>query len=84
MVYAHLFAFFNSVMWSLYASMDLPNKLLLFIISGMGHHRSFFLHQLLHQVCKREEAHGSPCPSIHSEHGLCDYDSNSTLYGANA
>uniref|UniRef100_N1R345 Bidirectional sugar transporter SWEET n=1 Tax=Aegilops tauschii TaxID=37682 RepID=N1R345_AEGTA len=42
MVYAHLFAFFNSVMWSLYASTDLPNKLLLFIISGMGIIAHFF------------------------------------------
>ena len=34
--YAHLFAFFNSVMWTLYASTDLPSKLLLFIVSVMG------------------------------------------------
>ncbi|XP_044971131.1 bidirectional sugar transporter SWEET4-like [Hordeum vulgare subsp. vulgare] len=35
-VYGHVLLFFNSVMWTLYASTDLPNKLLLFIISGMG------------------------------------------------
>ena len=35
-VYGHVLAFFNSVMWTLYASTDLPNKLLLFIVSGMG------------------------------------------------
>ncbi|XP_037482036.1 bidirectional sugar transporter SWEET4-like [Triticum dicoccoides] len=34
--YAHLFAFFNSVMWTLYASTDLPSTLLFSIISGMG------------------------------------------------
>ncbi|KAM3373442.1 hypothetical protein ACQJBY_020082 [Aegilops geniculata] len=35
-VYGHVLAFFNSLMWTLYASADLPDKLLLFVVSGMG------------------------------------------------
>lgn len=35
-VYAHALAFLNNMMWTLYASTDLPSKLLLFIVSVMG------------------------------------------------